>query len=478
MKALLTVAFAALAMFSHAQSVPYGMHLDGSNYFFVSVDPTTGNINTLSTAVPGMQAFVSAEKTAIDTANNWYICMGHDGNTQRLMAFDLTTGALVHNNQFVDNVVGLEFNCADQNLYGLLEDQNLYYLVRVNVATASVTQIANIPTVSAYVNGSFSLDWKRGLYNFQGLNGINFLLYSIDITNGTIVHNNGFSDNVIGMEYNCQDSTIYGLWEDGNDYKLEAVDPATGTHSTVGILPNVTPGWISETPTMNDMGHYTYHGFEGANMKFFTIDVSNATLINNVPFTENVAGFEATNCCTPIITGPAPDADFIGNPLLLAQGGSVTYFDLSTESPTSWEWSFPGGNPSSSTMQHPSGIVYDSAGCYDVTLIATNAFGSDTMTKVCYIDVFDPSGIEEGEYGTLKVLVGTTSTGHVMLQVKQKNTGPLTCSIFNLSGELIQTKKQADPTFWIQRGTFAQGAYFFVIEAEDGRFRTGKFRLF
>ncbi|AEA42711.1 M43 family zinc metalloprotease [Fluviicola taffensis] len=47
---------------------------------------------------------------------------------------------------------------------------------------------------------------------------------------------------------------------------------------------------------------------------------------------------------------------------------------------TSWEWSFPGGSPSSSTSQTPPNVTYAAAGWYPVTLKVSNANGSDTKT--------------------------------------------------------------------------------------------------
>ena len=71
---------------------------------------------------------------------------------------------------------------------------------------------------------------------------------------------------------------------------------------------------------------------------------------------------------------------------------TVNFTDASTGTPTSWAWSFEGGTPSSSTNQNPTGIVFNVAGSYDVTLAATNADGSDTEIKTDYITVNETSG--------------------------------------------------------------------------------------
>ena len=74
--------------------------------------------------------------------------------------------------------------------------------------------------------------------------------------------------------------------------------------------------------------------------------------------------------------------------LLFEEGSSIDFLDLSTNNPTSWMWLFPGGNPSFSTSQNPTGILYSTPGFYDVTLIANNPSGADTLTKTAYHEVY------------------------------------------------------------------------------------------
>jgi len=86
-------------------------------------------------------------------------------------------------------------------------------------------------------------------------------------------------------------------------------------------------------------------------------------------------------------TPPAPPvADFSANTTTVSEGQSVNFTDLSTNSPTSWAWTFEAGSPSGSSAQHPT-VTYNTAGVYDVTLTATNSAGDDTETKTNYITV-------------------------------------------------------------------------------------------
>jgi gliding motility-associated-like protein len=84
---------------------------------------------------------------------------------------------------------------------------------------------------------------------------------------------------------------------------------------------------------------------------------------------------------------PPPVAAFSSS----AQGGCDTvcidFFDLSTDNPTQWHWYFPGATPSYSYQQNPTHICYTSDGLYDVSLVASNAFGSDSIYKFSFINV-------------------------------------------------------------------------------------------
>jgi PKD repeat protein len=92
---------------------------------------------------------------------------------------------------------------------------------------------------------------------------------------------------------------------------------------------------------------------------------------------------------TAVITtasGQPPVAAFTASTTTPTVGNSVTFTDQSTNTPTSWSWSFEGGTPSTSTSQNPT-ITYNTVGTYDVTLTAANAYGSDPEAKVDYITV-------------------------------------------------------------------------------------------
>ncbi len=89
---------------------------------------------------------------------------------------------------------------------------------------------------------------------------------------------------------------------------------------------------------------------------------------------------------TVVIGTIAPVAAFSANLTTINVGNAVNFIDQSTNTPSSWAWTFPGGTPSSSTLQNPI-IIYNSIGTYPVTLVATNSAGSSTLTQATFITV-------------------------------------------------------------------------------------------
>ncbi|MEW6468747.1 MAG: gliding motility-associated C-terminal domain-containing protein [Bacteroidota bacterium] len=125
-----------------------------------------------------------------------------------------------------------------------------------------------------------------------------------------------------------------------------------------------------------------------------------------------------------IAKSQAPVANFVADDSTICIGYTVMFTDLSTNSPTAWSWSFPGGNPTSSTSQNPA-VQYNSQGVYSVVLIAYNSNGNDTIIKVNYIDVAPPPTTANA--GPSQSLCTTNST----LAANSPTTGTGTWTVFS-----------------------------------------------
>jgi PKD repeat protein len=109
--------------------------------------------------------------------------------------------------------------------------------------------------------------------------------------------------------------------------------------------------------------------------------------------------------------GPTtPTASFTRSPSSGTAPLDVAFTDTSAGSPTSWAWTF--GDGGTSTAQHPT-HQYTAPGTYTVSLTATNAAGSDTVTQTGSVTVTSttppPTGTPATFAATADGLVKSTS---------------------------------------------------------------------
>ncbi|TNF29897.1 MAG: T9SS type A sorting domain-containing protein, partial [Bacteroidetes bacterium] len=104
-------------------------------------------------------------------------------------------------------------------------------------------------------------------------------------------------------------------------------------------------------------------------------------------------GFDPPSC--------TPEVDFVFTNASGCEGLEVTFDDNvwgADEDPSwTWNWSFPGGTPSSSNEQNPT-VVYNSAGSYDVTLTVTTGQGSESHTVQDAVTVTSTGGGIDGPF--------------------------------------------------------------------------------
>ena len=126
-----------------------------------------------------------------------------------------------------------------------------------------------------------------------------------------------------------------------------------------------------------------------------------------------------------------PNANF--NNIVISTYGEkyVEFRDMSTGNPTKWNWTFEGGNPSSSTEKNPK-VHYYNRGSFDVTLEAINDFGSNSLKRENYI-IYDYDQVEI--------------------------SGGVTCSDCDYEGGIIIQMKGEDG-IWVNKTTTYMNGYF------------------
>jgi PKD repeat protein len=140
-----------------------------------------------------------------------------------------------------------------------------------------------------------------------------------------------------------------------------------------------------------------------ANWRKEVVDLSAYQGNNNVSIRfANVSGYGTRiwidNVNVAIVQAATPVSDFASNTRgTRCTSIAVPFLDVSTGNPASWNWSFPGGTPASSTEKNPV-VTYNSPGAFAVTLSTSNTNGTGTtLTKNNYITIVDPDRISYTE---------------------------------------------------------------------------------
>lgn len=157
----------------------------------------------------------------------------------------------------------------------------------------------------------------------------------------------------------------------------------------------------------------------------------------------------------------------------LSPGSGVTNFtDLSTSSEgniVSWNWNFPGGSPSTSSVQNPNSIVYP-PGTYSACLTVTTSYGcSDTICQTIMI-----SSVSENNIVTIVDIFPNPFSTHATL----KTDTPLedaTLTVYNSYGqEVKQIENISGRTLTLYRDNLSGGLYFLRLFQSDKNFILNK----
>ncbi|MDD4247942.1 MAG: PKD domain-containing protein [Methanosarcina sp.] len=203
----------------------------------------------------------------------------------------------------------------------------------------------------------------------------------------------GFSDTAVDKDgdgisdskYNIPDS-IY------SDY-LPLVNPSNPAAPDADFNSNVTSGdmpldvLFTDTSTGTSTAwNWSFGDGTSSNQKNPVHTYSAAGSYTVTLTASNAAGTDTkTKENYIIVTTPQkPVVNFWGTPRSGDAPLNVAFKDITTGVPTTWNWDF--GDGTYSTDQNPTHI-YSSAGRYTIKLTATNAAGSNTLTKYYYLTV-------------------------------------------------------------------------------------------
>jgi PKD repeat protein len=127
----------------------------------------------------------------------------------------------------------------------------------------------------------------------------------------------------------------------------------------------------------------------------------------------------------------------LGNPPM-----TVQFTDLSTNTPTSWNYSF--GDGAYSNLQNPT-HTYSSTGLYSVRLNASNSGGYDILTKANYINVTSSIVPPVASFTSSVLSSGSRGT---RMTFNDSSSGNVTSYAWDLDGNGITDRTTNNVTYW------------------------------
>ncbi|MFH0893738.1 MAG: glycosyl hydrolase family 18 protein [Bacteroidota bacterium] len=156
--------------------------------------------------------------------------------------------------------------------------------------------------------------------------------------------------------------------------------PSIDTHSGIAqylYSVSTSPGdsdivaWTASTDTL-----FTQNGLSLVNGQLYYVNVK---AVNGAGLVGTVTSSDGQRVIFNLT------ASFASSATSICEGDSVQYTNTSAFA-TSYQWNFPGGNTSASNLANPI-VTYDSAGIYNVEMIAYGLSGSDTISLNNYLTV-------------------------------------------------------------------------------------------
>jgi gliding motility-associated-like protein len=346
-------------------TVDYIVGPNGFRYSIVDMTQQAGNgdVTTKNTLIKNN---VPEKLCAVYHCNGTDIwVMVHDWGTNAFYAYLVTSSGIsapvisnagtVYNGSTINNSVGqMKFSPDGSRIAAAIGYMDMVEVFDFDNKTGIVSNPVTLPMGDHVYGVEFSPDNSKLYVSYYQLGNAGWIS-QFDLTAANIPA----SQTVLGTSFDP--NYFYGLQlaTDGKIYATVEVTPflsVINSPNTAGVGCNFASNAVNVDP--NGMGNTVMLGLPNFISSYFN------------------AGFPNPPSCGGVV------ADFQSSDTVLCQNGCINFTDLSTGSPTTWQWSFPGANPTSSSSQNPTNVCFSTVGNYTVTLIASDGTTSDTVTNI------------------------------------------------------------------------------------------------
>lgn len=298
----------------------YGVHWDGSQEHFVTLDPVTG-VHTSLSVVPGVQ-WIDATFRVFDPDSGLFAFIGGGTGDMKYQVIDAATGTVVQSFPRTDNLKNPMYDPGTGLLYGTwwsdstpvlydslgrripVHHQGTEYFAVINPRTGARTDTP-IPDVTSIVASSAFLDTDSGRYVFQGMaTGGPLSYYVIDVATGALIAQLPFDLRLDFPVYNPVLNAVHGLWWSDStvrdtvrfDSLGRLIPPRPpvlqGTEYFVTVLPDSSVTMVELPGVMyisnfnraldTDSGRYVFTGRESTgSIRYYVIDVATGAILSN-----------------------------------------------------------------------------------------------------------------------------------------------------------------------------------------------------
>ncbi len=154
------------------------------------------------------------------------------------------------------------------------------------------------------------------------------------------------------------------------------------------------------------------------------------------------------------VTQYQPAADFTSSGATANCVQTFTLTDISTNSPTSWAWSMPGGNPPTSNLQNPV-VTYTNSGVKNITLISSNSAGS-SAAKTNTVSSSGCTGISELNGIQLMIYPNPANES---IHISNAGNAKIDVKLFDMMGKEITAASSQSSLIELNLKTVTEGIY-------------------
>jgi PKD repeat protein len=353
---ILDIAISSINAMNGRYIIPLGFQIEGESFYsdtvIVVVDITGGACSrfSYSSSCPSTVSFINTSYNEI-TSILWDF---GDGVTST----DYSPIHVFDANGLYDVSLTVCDNNGCNTSTQTIEVSQQNNLIPPSCTTNNITALPNYG-ISHVELGSISNYSLTGIEDYKD--------YSCNLSTEEIIGDNiPFTIETYNMEYVkiWLDSNNDGIFSDETELLYQSASPALLHSSYINIPLNS----VLNTP--------------------LRIRITSDKFIISDACSNPINGQTEDYAVVVIPSAMAPVADFSALPLVGLVGETIHFTNQTSGGATSYTWFFESSNEPMSTDVNPQ-ITYNEVGIYDVTLIATNQFGSDTVVKPNFITILN-----------------------------------------------------------------------------------------